>query len=65
MRASQAWMLEEYDWDPETGLATFVYERRSPTTREIEQMVTVRAQPYDPKHEGWNTQSRMNVYQAF
>lgn len=43
------WELVDYDWCPETGVATLTYERGR------EQFVTQKAQPYEPKHVGWYT----------
>ncbi len=47
------WELVEYDWDPETGLATLIYERTREDTGELQTKTVVKAQPSDPKHEGW------------
>ncbi len=45
------WELADYDWCPETGVATLTYEH--PKRRE--QFVEKRAQPAEPKHAGWYT----------
>lgn len=47
------WLLVEYDWDPTTGLATFVYERRREDFDAVEEKRVVRPQPAGPGHTGW------------
>lgn len=42
----EGWVLEDMDWDPETGLATFEYFNRSRGETRIE----VRYQPVQDSH---------------
>lgn len=51
------WELEDYDWDPATGLATLTYERVRKDTGEVQTKQLTKYQPTDPKHAGWNTRS--------
>jgi hypothetical protein len=46
------WSLEDYTWDPKTGVGTYLYERKTPGGV-IEHYVTDKAQPYHPSHAGW------------
>lgn len=43
------WVLVEYDWDPETGIGTCVYE----TGKGIPPITVTLNQPSDPRHAGW------------
>ncbi len=47
------WELADYDWDPETGLATLVYERLRVDTGAIQEKVVMKAHPARPGHAGW------------
>jgi hypothetical protein len=54
------WELADYDWDPETGLATLTYERLCEDTdgkpnAATERTIVTKAQPHDTKHTGWYT----------
>lgn len=44
------WTLEDYDWDPETGLAKLTYERLRTDTDEVQEKIVFKAQPYAPHH---------------
>lgn len=50
---ARGWELVEYDWDPETGLATITYERIRIDTEEVQIKKVVKAQPALPTHTGW------------
>lgn len=50
---SVRWTLEEYDWDPETGIGTYTYERVREDTGEIQTRTTTKQQPAAPNHAGW------------
>lgn len=41
---SRGWALVEYDWDPNTGLATLLYERIRVDTEEVQEKVETRKQ---------------------
>jgi hypothetical protein len=47
------WELVDYDWDPDTGLATLTYERLRTDTGELQTISRVQAQPAAPNHTGW------------
>lgn len=47
------WSLEDYDWDPETGVATLIYERVREDTGETVTRIETRNHPTSPKHVGW------------
>lgn len=49
----RGWELVDYDWDPETGIATLTYERIREDTGETQTKTETKAQPYEPKHVGW------------
>lgn len=49
---SDGWILEDMDWNPETGVSTFTYERMFDGKRE--RFVTDRAQPTNPEHQDWD-----------
>jgi hypothetical protein len=49
------WELADYEWDPETGVGKFTYERTRADTGEVVERVETRMQPADPKHAGWYT----------
>jgi hypothetical protein len=51
------WMLSEYDWDPQTGIAKLTYERPQGDTG-TELRTEVKTQPYHPKHAGWPRRPR-------
>jgi len=58
------WTLDDYEWDPLTGIGSFVYERepgkRVPDRRvagdraDVERILLQRPQPSNPRHAGWN-----------
>lgn len=43
------WVLEDMDWDPETGISTFEYRNTQRGTT----CVIARTQPTCPEHVGW------------
>jgi hypothetical protein len=47
------WELVEYDWDPETGVATLLYERVREDTGEVVTRTETRNHPTQPNHAGW------------
>lgn len=47
------WILDDYDWDPETGVATLTYERVRKDTGEIQTKTIMKAQPALLTHAGW------------
>lgn len=47
------WTLEDYDWDPESGVATMEYSRQTPGEKEPETRVITVNHPAQPNHEGW------------
>ncbi len=57
MHGRDGWELENYDWDPDTGLATLTYERLCPDTKAHQEQVIVKPQPTEPRHVGWYTRS--------
>jgi hypothetical protein len=48
------WVLEDYDWDPVTGIAKLTYERVRVDTGEPQVKVLMKAQPASSAHAGWN-----------
>lgn len=52
---SEGWELADYEWDPDTGIGTFTYERTHIDTGVVETKVLKKAQPHDTKHVGWYT----------
>lgn len=40
----RGWELVEYDWDPSTGVGTFLYERIRVDTEEVQQKTTYKEQ---------------------
>jgi hypothetical protein len=51
------WSLEDYTWDPKTGVGTYTYERRE-DDGSTTIFATKKAQPYHPSHTGWFMISR-------
>lgn len=47
------WELVEYSWDPDTGIAMFLYEHETSTDAHPITWTQHRAQPAEPKHTGW------------
>lgn len=47
------WTLEDYEWDPATGVGTYLYSRREPGTSVTTHEKVAKAQPYAPMHTGW------------
>lgn len=47
------WILEDMDWDPESGVATLEYSRYVPGVKEPEVVFITKQQPMLPTHEGW------------
>lgn len=54
---TRGWELVEYDWDPDTGIGTFRYERIRIDTEEVQEKVITKAQPAHPAHAGWHTRN--------
>lgn len=52
---NRGWQLVDYDWDPDTGVATLTYERTREDTGEIQTKMVTKAQPALPSHVGWYT----------
>jgi hypothetical protein len=53
---TDGWSLEDYSWDPKTGVGTYTYEREQQPARVDKERTTVsKAQPYLPSHTGWYT----------
>jgi hypothetical protein len=46
------WSLEDYTWDPKTGVGRYQYERKL-ADGTIEGHIIGKAQPYHPSHTGW------------
>lgn len=65
MHGRDGWVLEEFDWDPDTGKAVFRYERIEPVTRELEETIYESLQPTDPKHDGWYTSESVRRLKGF
>lgn len=51
------WVLEDMDWDPETGISRFEYSNR----QRHGTWVVHRAQPTTPEHVGWLDREFQNV----
>jgi hypothetical protein len=50
---SPRWDLADYDWNPDTGIGTYTYERVREDTGETVTKVVTKEQPYAPNHAGW------------
>lgn len=55
---ADGWVLEDMDWDPETGISRFEY---SNTEKRGTVWVVHRAQPTTPDHVGWIDREFQNV----
>lgn len=53
------WILEEYDWVPETGVATLLYEKFDAETKKVLTETVVLQQPQHPEHAGWSYVNQM------
>jgi hypothetical protein len=47
------WSLEDYTWDPKTGVGTYLYECPDRSAGIVDKYVVQKAQPYHPSHAGW------------
>lgn len=71
MHKRDGWELADYDWDPNTGLAKFTYERkpgkRTPDRRsadraELESIALQQYQPTSPRHAGWSSDANVRAF---
>lgn len=49
------WSLEDYSWDPKTGVGTYLYDLVTPDGKMSTRVE--KAQPYHPSHKGWYTRA--------
>lgn len=55
------WKLEDFDWDPETGLAKCTYERRLAGAK-AETMTTFEPQPSSSRHVNWSLDPNVRAF---
>lgn len=52
LHGTDGWHLAEYDWNEQTGMGSFLYERI--VDGKTEQSITAYAQPANPSHVNWD-----------
>lgn len=65
MHGRDGWVLEEYDWNPDTGIASLIYERLHPATKAHEYMRLESPQPATPNHVGWTASDSVNALKGY
>lgn len=61
LHGRNGWVLEDMDWDPDTGVSTFLYSRKQPGS--VEEIAEVsRSQPTEERHSGWASRREQHVF---